>query len=144
MKAKIKFHLKDGERIFVNGAVLRAEGKVSVSLLNDASFLLESYVLQPEQATTPLRQLYFITQSMLISPETREAMQVRFDERLASLDVVYRGIQEAKKLDDVNSLVAKGRLFDALKALKALFVIDDGIAIADALSKLGTQSCAVA
>ena len=31
-------------------------------------FLLESHVLQAEQATTPLRQLYFILQVMLMNP----------------------------------------------------------------------------
>ena len=69
MKSTLRISLKSGERIFVNGAVLRVDRKVAVEFLNDVTFLLENHVLQPEQATTPLRQLYFIAQMALINPE---------------------------------------------------------------------------
>ena len=52
----MKIGLKAGERLFINGAVIRAERKTNIELLNDAVFLLEAHVLQPEEATTPLRQ----------------------------------------------------------------------------------------
>ena len=57
MKAKMRFSLKAGERIFINGAVLTVSQKVTLSLLNEARFLLESHVLQVVEATTPMRQL---------------------------------------------------------------------------------------
>jgi flagellar biosynthesis repressor protein FlbT len=66
----MKVSLRPGERIFINGAVLRADRKVSIQFLNDVTFLLENHVLQPEAATTPLRQLYFIVQTMAIDPAT--------------------------------------------------------------------------
>jgi flagellar protein FlaF len=40
--------------------VLRADRKVSIEILNDATFLLEAHVMKVEDASTPLRQLYFI------------------------------------------------------------------------------------
>ena len=69
MKSTLRISLKSGERIFINGAVLRVDRKVALEFLNDVTFLLENHVLQLEDATTPLRQLYFIAQMMLINPE---------------------------------------------------------------------------
>jgi flagellar biosynthesis repressor protein FlbT len=40
--------LRRGERIFINGAVLRVDRKVCLELLNDVTFLLESHVMQAE------------------------------------------------------------------------------------------------
>ena len=68
MKKNLQISLKPGERIFINGAVLRVDRKVAVEFLNDVTFLLENHVLQPEGATTPLKQLYFILQVMLMNP----------------------------------------------------------------------------
>ena len=45
--------------------------KVSLEFLNDVTFLLESHVIQVEDTTTPLRQLYFIAQTMLMEPDER-------------------------------------------------------------------------
>ena len=68
MKNTLKISLRANEKIYLNGAVVRADRKVSIELLNDVQFLLESHVLQADQASTPLRQLYFILQVILINP----------------------------------------------------------------------------
>ena len=73
MKKGMQISLKPGERIFINGAVIQVDRKVTLELLNDVSFLLESHVMQAESATTPLRQLYFIAQTMLMDPANAEA-----------------------------------------------------------------------
>ena len=52
--------LRADEKIYINGAVLRVDRKVSIELLNDVTFLLESHVMQANDATTPLRQIYFV------------------------------------------------------------------------------------
>ncbi len=67
MKNTLKISLKPNEKIYVNGAVIRTDRKVTLEFLNDVQFLLENHVLQPEDASTPLRQLYFIVQVMLMS-----------------------------------------------------------------------------
>src|SRR5690606_1917209 len=58
MNNTLKISLKANEKIYVNGAVIKADRKVSLEFLNDVQFLLQSHVLQPEEASTPLRQLY--------------------------------------------------------------------------------------
>ena len=64
MKSTLKISLKANEKIYINGAVVRFDRKVTLEFLNDVQFLLENHVLQPEDASTPLRQLYFIVQVM--------------------------------------------------------------------------------
>ncbi len=70
MKNTLKISLRPNEKIYLNGAVIRTDRKVTIELLNDVQFLLESHVLQAADATTPLRQLYFMVQMMLIDPQT--------------------------------------------------------------------------
>ena len=68
MKKPMCISLRGGEQIYVNGAVLRVDRKVTLELINDVAFLLEGQVMQVADATTPLRQLYFVVQLMLMSP----------------------------------------------------------------------------
>ena len=60
--------LRAGERLYINGAVIRVDRKATIELLNDVTFLLENHVMQADQATTPLRQIYFAVQVMLMDP----------------------------------------------------------------------------
>jgi flagellar biosynthesis repressor protein FlbT len=125
MKATMRFSLKAGERIFINGAVLTVNQKVMLSLLNDARFLLESHVLQVEDATTPTRQLYFVAQALLISPATTEQTMIMFRQLLASLLALHTDHEVREALRAVGELVETGRTFEALKMIRGLFEVDD-------------------
>src|SRR5471030_2888005 len=62
--------LRAGEKLCINGAVIRTDRKATLELLNDATFLLETHVMQASEATTPLRQIYFVVQVMLMDPSS--------------------------------------------------------------------------
>ena len=49
MKNTLKISLKPNEKIYINGAVIKVDRKVTLELLNDVQFLLESHVLQLER-----------------------------------------------------------------------------------------------
>lgn len=121
MKAKMRFSLKAGERIFINGAVLTVSQKVTLSLLNDARFLLESHVLQVSEATTPMRQLYFVVQSILINPQEADKVMGAFRKLHESLVSITIDEETRKSLDKVGELVAADRTFEALKVIRTLF-----------------------
>lgn len=122
--------LRAGERFYVNGAVLRVDRKVTVELLNDVTFLLEAHVLQAEQATTPLRQLYFIVQAMLIDPAKGAETQRMFQEVHRLLVSSFRNEAVLTGLARVHQLVSAGRPFEALKTIRVLFPIEDEILVA--------------
>ncbi|WP_457586632.1 flagellar biosynthesis repressor FlbT [Ensifer canadensis] len=127
MKSTLRISLKSGERIFVNGAVLRVDRKVAVEFLNDVTFLLENHVLQPEDATTPLKQLYFIAQMILINPEGAEQSTAMFRKSVVMLLNCFKNEEILAELKRVDGLVTNGRAFEALKAIRRLYAIEDRI-----------------
>ncbi|MGK6314085.1 flagellar biosynthesis repressor FlbT [Neorhizobium sp. DT-125] len=127
MKSTLRISLKSGERIFINGAVLRVDRKVALEFLNDVTFLLENHVLQPEDATTPLRQLYFIAQMMLINPDGKEQSMALFRKSVAMLLTCFQDDEVLAELKRIDGMVASGRAFDALKTIRALYPVEDRI-----------------
>ncbi|QUS57447.1 flagellar biosynthesis repressor FlbT [Pseudovibrio brasiliensis] len=123
----MRLHLKAGEKVFINGAVLSFEQKTSVKLLNDASFLLEAYVMQPEDTTTPLRQLYFYVQNALIDPKTElESLHGA----LLMLASIHRAVENPELIEGlgiVEKKIKDKRYFDALRTLKKLFAVEMAI-----------------
>ena len=127
MKSTLRISLKSGERIFINGAVLRVDRKVALEFLNDVTFLLENHVLQPEDATTPLRQLYFIAQMILINPEGAQQSMAMFRKSVIMLLNCFTHDEVLAELKRIDGMVTSGRAFDALKAIRALYPIEDQI-----------------
>ncbi len=127
MKSTLRISLKSGERIFINGAVLRVDRKVALEFLNDVTFLLENHVLQPQDATTPLRQLYFIAQMILINPEGKDQSMAMFKKSIAMLLTCFQDAEVLAELKRIDAMVASGRAFDALKAIRGLYATEDRI-----------------
>ena len=119
--------LRAGERLFLNGAVIKADRKVSLELMNDAVFLLEAHVMLPEKAKSPLRQLYFIVQTLLMSPADTAAARALFDATVGRMLATYDDPAVVAALHQTGPLVAAGRHFDALKILRGVFARDDAL-----------------
>ncbi|MEM8551443.1 MAG: flagellar biosynthesis repressor FlbT [Pseudomonadota bacterium] len=113
--------LRSGERLFLNGAVLRVDRKVTLELLNDATFLLENHVMQVQDTTTPLRQLYFAAQAMLMDPQNAKASRALFDAMATDILAALASQSLRTGLEDVVGLIAADRPFQALKALRGMF-----------------------
>ena len=116
--------LRRGERIFINGAVLRVDRKVCLELLNDVTFLLESHVMQAESATTPLKRLYFVIQTMLMSPNDCETTLQLCREMFVSLS---GSAHDRRIMDGLRTAVRNiedKKMFEALKTVRGLFPIE--------------------
>ncbi|TPV98885.1 MAG: flagellum biosynthesis repressor protein FlbT [Beijerinckiaceae bacterium] len=116
--------LRAGEKIYINCAVLRVDRKVSLELLNDATFLLEAHGMKVEDASTPLRQLYFIIEIMLMNPTDSFATREMFKKSIQMTNDVSESALLVAGLRSVKTLVEANRIFDALKAVRALFPIE--------------------
>ena len=127
MSKGIRISLQPGEKIFVNGAVIRVDRKVSVELLNDVTFLLETHVMQAEHANTPLKQLYFVLQTILMDPAKSQPILVLYKQMLGSLIGSFQNREILSELKFIDGLVAAERCFEALKSLRALFPREAGI-----------------
>jgi flagellar biosynthesis repressor protein FlbT len=134
MKTTFKVTLKANEKLYVNGAVIRSDRKVSLEFLNDVQFLLESHVLQAEDANTPLRQLYFIVQVMQMNPGAAEEARAMFRRSLPLLMSCFSDARILGDLKQVDRLVSEDNVFEALKTIRQLYGIE-----AEILAK-GTDS----
>ena len=127
MSGGMRISLKAGERIYVNGAVMRSDRKVTLELLNHAVFLLEHHVMQAEQATSPLRQLYFVVQLLLIEPSKASEAQELFDQLHRRLMGAFDSPAVRTGLDRIHDLVSAGKAFEALKTIRVLLPIEEEI-----------------
>jgi flagellar protein FlbT len=127
MKKPMCISLRSGEKIYVNGAVLRVDRKVTLELINDVTFLLESQVMQVEDATTPMRQLYFVVQLMLMSPGDLEQAKSVFGHQRCALYAAADNAELLSGLDSVETLVEAKRYYEALRKIRSLFEIEQSI-----------------
>ncbi|WP_245411082.1 flagellar biosynthesis repressor FlbT [Microvirga flavescens] len=139
MNRSMHLSLRAGERIFINGAVLRVDRKVTIELLNDATFLLENHVLQVEEAATPLRQLYFVAQAMLIDPSSSDKARTMFRDLQTATRQSFENENILSGLASVSELIEAGRTFDALKILRSLFSTENDVLTGGA-TKAPTQA----
>jgi flagellar biosynthesis repressor protein FlbT len=121
----LKISLKAGERIFVNGAVLKADRKVTLEFLNTVTFLLNQHVLTPEDTKTPLRQLYFMIQTAIIDPKIAgEALEMA-DRSVGILRSTFENREILANLEVVHGYLQRGRNFDCLRIIRKLFPMED-------------------
>ncbi|AZO13318.1 flagellar biosynthesis repressor FlbT [Mesorhizobium sp. M2A.F.Ca.ET.043.05.1.1] len=124
MTNTLKISLKPNEKIYINGAVIRVDRKVTIELMNDVQFLLESHVIQAEQASTPLRQLYFIVQIMLINPAGAAEARDMFRRSLPMLIASFDNQDICNRLKQIDRMVGEDEIYEALKAIRALYPLE--------------------
>jgi len=71
----LRISLRDGEKMIVNGAVIRSIGRNSIELENHAAILRGREVMAPEEANTPARRLYFACMMAYIHTDQLETYQ---------------------------------------------------------------------
>lgn len=125
MKNTLKISLKPGEKIYINGAVIQVDRKATLEFLNDVQFLLESHVLQPHEACTPLRQLYFIVQVMLMDPDGADQARDMFRQSLPLLLASFGDEHLRAAIKHVDRLVGEDRIFEALKQIRTLYKAEE-------------------
>jgi flagellar protein FlbT len=113
--------LRRGEKLYLNGAVIRVDRKVSVELLNDATFLLENHVMQESDARTPLKQLYFVIQLMIMSPNDVTAALHLCKQMLRSLAEAFDDPNVRLGLVAVARHVEQKKWFEALKTVRQMY-----------------------
>jgi flagellar biosynthesis repressor protein FlbT len=128
-------HLKRNERLFINGAVLRLDRRGTIELLNDAQFLLENHIMQAEGATTPMRQLYFVVQTMIMDPVNAHLTNVLFKANALQIELHTNTEGYRHIISTVRELVEHENFFEALKMLRKYFDEEDK------LLNRGTSKC---
>jgi len=121
MSKSIQFHVKAGGRLYVNGAVLKVDRKVAVEFLNDVTFLLDNHIMQADQANTPLKQVYYVIQFLMMERANTSEQRVSLLSTLSKMidTAEVRVLREG--LIKVRTLFIDEEYFQALKMLRVLF-----------------------
>lgn len=128
--------LRPGEKIFINGAVLAWDGRGTFQILNDVPYLLEHEIIHAQQTVTPLRQLYYILQTMIMEPGGVDLVRDIYNQTMDALAEAFVNPQVLGGLETIRRQVAEGSPFAALKTLRALVPIEDQILGRNKLAEL--------
>jgi flagellar biosynthesis repressor protein FlbT len=120
-------HLKKNEKLYINGAVIRLEHRGTIELMNDAHFLLENHILQADSASTPLRQLYFIIQIMLMDPSNAYLTMQLFKSHVGQLRANTISKDYFNVIDSAETKVDSGNYFEAMRYIRQNFSIEERI-----------------
>lgn len=126
----LKITLRAGERIFINGGVLKVDRKVSIELMNDVIFLLEQHVMKADETTTPLKQLYFMIQMMLMDPTLHKRALTMAKESVANLLASVSDMKIHQGLKEIGLLLDEDCAFEALKKVRSLIPYEAALTFA--------------
>ena len=116
----LKFTLKPGEKVIVNGAVIgRGEEPGSFYLFNKVNFLRGREVMREDQADTVEKKLYLIIQLIYLFPENAAENVPKFEQIWD--EVLRQRPDEREKLADLAHLVQSQDYYRALKLTAKLF-----------------------
>jgi flagellar protein FlbT len=116
----LKFSLRPGEKVIVNGAVIgRGEEPGTFYLYNKAHFLRGREVMKEELADTIEKKLYLAIQLLYLFPEDTAETRTKFDAVLEQARVARP--EKTAEFDQVARLVQGGDHYRALKQTARLF-----------------------
>lgn len=123
----LQISLADREMIVVNGAVLRADGRLKLRVENQVTILRSKDVMKPEEATSPARRLYYICMLAYLDEPNRQTHQedvgTRFGEIVAALES-----PEAKAICvRIAQLLAVSDFYRALAECRNLIKYEDQV-----------------
>ena len=124
----LKLSLKPGERFVVNGAVLQNGDRRAVLLLqNKASILREKDIIQPEDANTPVKRIYFPIMMMYLDPAEANQFYDEFVLRLNEFMGVIRSTDILKECVSLSREVMAQDYYKALTRCRKLLVFEQGL-----------------
>jgi len=124
----LKLSLKPGERFVVNGAVLQNGDRRAVLLLqNKASILREKDIIQPEDANTPVRRIYFPIMMMYLDPGDANQFYDEFVLRLNEFMGAIRSTDILKECVSLSREVMSQDYYKALTRCRKLLTYEQGL-----------------
>lgn len=116
----LKVTLRPNEQIIVNGCAIRNTGRThALHIESRADVIRGKDLLGPEEANTPVSRIYFLVQTALVSPPSREGLLPRIQSGLAELALVFGGTNLHHVFEAAN-LISQFDFYKALTHLRPL------------------------
>lgn len=123
----LQIYLGDGEMIVVNGAVLRADGRLRLKVENQVTILRAREIMKAEEANTPARRLYYACMLAYIDEPCREKYQSDLADLLEDLVGVFQTEEAVLALGNFAGLVAHQKFYSALSECKKIIAYEDNV-----------------
>ncbi len=122
----LKLSLRPGERFVVNGAVVQnGDRRASLVLQNKASVLREKDIMQPEDAASPARRIYFPIMLLYLGEGSIEEAHALFAMRLTEFMGAVRDAAILAECVGVSQDVMAGDCYKALMRCRKLIQYED-------------------
>ena len=122
----LKLTLGKGEKLIVNGAVVKNDGDVaSLVFENQAHILRQKDILTTEDAKTPAARVYLALQCAYLFPDRRASFVEEFDKLLG--DYLQAAPSAETLAEEIRQRLAADQLYAGLKACQKLIDHEAGI-----------------
>ena len=122
----LKLSLKPGEKFVLNGAVVQNGDRRGVLILqNKASVLREKDIMQPDEATTPAKRIYFPVMMMYLDESSAAKVYDEFAMRLSEFMGATRNPEILADCVAASRHVMAREYYKALMAARKLVDYED-------------------
>jgi flagellar biosynthesis repressor protein FlbT len=114
----LKLTLKPGEKLVVNGAVIENGDRRAVLVVkNRASILREKDIMQPAEANTPMRRIYFAAMMLYLDDGSQQRQY--YDEFLLRITEFMNAITTPEAVQTCLTIIGHVNAREYYKALMA-------------------------
>jgi flagellar protein FlbT len=122
----LKLSLKPGEKFVLNGAVVQNGDRRSVLVLqNKASVLREKDIMQPDDASSPARRIYFPVMMMYLDEDNASKFYDEFVRRLTEFMGVITNPSVLAECVNVSKHCMAREYYKALMSCRKLIEYED-------------------
>lgn len=122
----LRIDLRDGERMVVNGAVLRASGRTRLFVDNRVTILRGADIMSPDEATTPARRLYFACMMAYVEPEI-DAYRKDVLSLFSAIFDTFEGHKAKEACGRLATIMAAADFYRALGVCRELIDYENGV-----------------
>lgn len=120
--------MRQGDMMVVNGAGIRFRNKTRIELTAPARFLFGKQLMMVQDATTPVRRIYYALQQAYIGNDEERAAGLAEARRLVAA-YAANGSTGAADLAGALAMLEAGNCYQALKLCREVIRTVDGIAL---------------
>ncbi len=124
----LKLSLKPGEKFVLNGAVVQnGDRRGTLILQNKASVLREKDIMQPEEANTPARRIYFPVMMMYLDEANAQKYYDEMARRLTEFMTATRNPNVLTECVNVSKHILENEYYKALMICRKLIDYEDEV-----------------
>lgn len=134
----LKLSLKPGEKFVLNGAVVQNGDRRGVLILqNKASVLREKDIMQPDEANTPARRIYFPVMMMYLEGQVSPKLYDEFAVRLSEFMTAVRNPLVQSECVSTSRHVMAQEFYKALMSARKLVEYEESLNVASGVQDRG-------